>query len=228
MCTVFEITNNVNNLYFCKWSTSLNILLGNESEAPIAPNITTTRNQTAARKVTLVSLHSQWNESQYHASEDCPHLLGCCFSFNVVRTKPIDVCFLSLAHRSPCQQCYDSVADPDIARSAAGVKFLFYHSNFVVHHLELKARKTLPLSPRQTFQLITRASHHLYTAQLDIGDFVHLPLVPNWLKIFMMRHTYPWYMTIHWQITLKTVCCQPYWKSSARVLLCTFYRTIFQ
>ena len=43
--------------------------------------------------------------------------------------------------RSPCQQCHDSVAGPDIGRSAAGAEFLFYHSNFVVHHLELKARK---------------------------------------------------------------------------------------
>ena len=56
--------------------------------------------------VTLISFHSQWNEGQYHVSEDCncPHRLGCCVSLNVVGIKPIDVCFLIFARRSPCQQ----------------------------------------------------------------------------------------------------------------------------
>ena len=43
--------------------------------------------------------------------------------------------------RSPSQQYHDSVAGPNVGRSAAGAEFLFYNSNFVVHQLELKARK---------------------------------------------------------------------------------------
>ena len=93
--------------------------------------------------VTLTSLHSQWDKGQYHASEDCdcPHRLGCCVSLNVVCIKPIDVWFLIFAHWSPCQQCRDSVAGPDVGRSAAGAEFPFYHSNFVILQLELKAHK---------------------------------------------------------------------------------------
>ena len=98
-------------------------------------------------------LHSQWNGGQYHVTQDCDssHQLGCCVSLNVVRIKPIAVCFLIFAHRSPCQQCHDSVAGPDVGRSAAGIEFLAYHSNFVVHHFELKACQKLPSPPRQTF-----------------------------------------------------------------------------
>ena len=43
--------------------------------------------------------------------------------------------------QSPCQQCHDSVAGPDVGWSAGGAEFLFYHSNFVVHQLKLKAHK---------------------------------------------------------------------------------------
>ena len=110
----------------------------------IAQNNTATAKSNCCNE--LSHLHhstNKWNAGQYHASEDCdcPHRLGCCVRLNVVRIKPIDVCFLIFAHRSPCQQCHDSVAGPDVRRSAAGAEFLFYHSNFVAHHLELKAHK---------------------------------------------------------------------------------------
>ena len=41
----------------------------------------------------------------------------------------------------PVNGVNDIVAGPDVGRSAAGAEFNFYHSNFVVLHLELKARK---------------------------------------------------------------------------------------
>ena len=66
----------------------------------------------------------------------------------------------------------------------------------VVHHLELKARKNCRHRLVRLFQLVTKASHHIYTAQLRIGDFVHLLKDPNWLKIFMMGHSYLWHLTI--------------------------------
>ena len=125
-------------------STSLNIPLGNENEAlDSSKHHGNCKIKLLHWTVTLTSLHLQRNEGQYHAFEDCdcPHRLGCCVSLNVVRIKPIDVCFLIFAHWSPCQQCHDSVAGPDVGRSVAGAEFLFYHSNFVVYHLKLKARK---------------------------------------------------------------------------------------
>ena len=125
--------------------------------------------------VTVISPYSQWNDGQYHASEDCdcPHCLYCCVSFNGIRIKPIDVCFPIVARRPPCQQCHDSVADPDRGRSAADVDFLFNHSNLAVHHVKLKARNNCRHHFVRHFQLVTKAPHHLYTAQLHIGDCVH-------------------------------------------------------
>ena len=72
-------------------------------------------------------------KGQYNAAEDCGclHLFGCCVSLNIVRIKSIDVCFLIFGYRSPCQQCHDYVAGHGVGRSAAGVEFIFYHSNFV-------------------------------------------------------------------------------------------------
>ena len=96
-----------------------------------------------------------------------------------VRIKPNDVCFLIFAHRSPCQQCHDYVAVPDVGRSAAGVGFLLYHSNFIAHRLELKAHKNGRHHLVRLFQLVTKASHHLYTAQPHIGDCAHLPYLPK-------------------------------------------------
>ena len=109
----------------------------------IAQNITTTRNQTAAMKchTYFAPFTMEWRLASCLRRLRCPHRLGCCVSLNVVRIKPIDVFFLIFAHQSPCQQCHDSVAGPDVGRSAAGAEFLFYYSNFVVHQLELKARK---------------------------------------------------------------------------------------
>ena len=109
----------------------------------IAQNITTTRNQTAAMKchTYIAPFTMEWRLASCLRRLRCPHRLGCCVSLNVVRIKLIDVFFLIFAHRSPSQQCHDSVAGPDVGRSAAGAEFLFYYSNFVVHQLELKARK---------------------------------------------------------------------------------------
>ena len=99
-------------------------------------------------------------------------------------SSPSMYCFLIFAHQSPCQKCHDSVAGPDVGRSAAGVEFLFNHSNFVVPHLETKARK-----PRTT---------SLYTAKnrIHIYDIMHLPKDPNCLQIFMMRRTCPWHYLV--------------------------------
>ena len=49
----------------------------------IAENIPMTGNQTAAMNCYTYIAHSQWDESRYHASEDCdcPHRLGCYVSF---------------------------------------------------------------------------------------------------------------------------------------------------
>ena len=80
----------------------------------------------------------------------------------------IDVCFLIFAYRSPCQQCHDSVAGHGVGRSAAGVEFLFYHSNFVNHHPELKSRKNCNGHLVRHFQLVSKASQHLYTAQAGV------------------------------------------------------------
>ena len=74
--------------------TSLNIPLGNENEA-IDSSKTHHGDQKSncCSELSHISLHSQWNEGHYHASEycDCPHRLGCCVSVNVVRIKSIDV-----------------------------------------------------------------------------------------------------------------------------------------
>ena len=72
-----------------------------------------------------------------------------------------------------CQQCHGSVAGPDVGRSAASAEFLFYHSNFVVHQLELKARENC------RHRLVDFASwqprpHNTATLPRNhINDFVH-------------------------------------------------------
>ena len=147
-------------------------------------------------------------------------------NLNAIHIKPINVCFPIFSHRSPCQQCHDSVAGPDIGRSAAGVDFLFYHSNFAIHHPELKARKNCRQHRVRFFQLLTKASHHLYTAQ-----------TPHWWPCTLTQTSCKssWWDThalsiwqFHCQIKLKTVCYQPNWKSSTWVLLCTLHRIILQ
>ena len=106
--------------------------------------------------------------------------------------KPIDVCFHIFAQRSPCQQYQDSVAGPDEGRWAAGIEFLVYHSNFVVHHFELKARENCRNRLVRLFQLATKDSHYFCTAQVphrwlctfsqgpklvsNLHDETHMPL----------------------------------------------------
>ena len=141
-----------------------------------------------------------------------PTSIGLLCSFNVVLIKPIDVCFLIFAHWSPCQQCHDSVAGLDVGRSAAGVEFLFYHSNFVVHQIQLKASNKMLSPPRQTFLV----------GNQGLAPPLHCPG-----SMLMTLYIHPWTQTgckyswwdtdaldiwqFHLQITLKTVCCQPYW-----------------
>ena len=72
---------------------------------------------------------------------DYPHLLGCCVSLNAGWHQAIDVYLLIFSHQLSCQKCHDSLAGPDVGWSVAGVEFLLYNSNFVVHHLKLKARQ---------------------------------------------------------------------------------------
>ena len=148
--------------------------------------------------VTLISLHSQWNESQYRALEDCDcaHWLDCFVSLNLVRIKPIDVFFLIFAHRSHCLQCHDSVAGPDVGQSAAGAAFLFYHSNFVVHQLELKACKNCCNCLAHFSSWEPRPHTTSTLPRIHIDDFVHLPNDPNWSIILMMRHTCSWHLTM--------------------------------
>ena len=94
------------------------------------------------------------------------------------------------------QQCYDSVAGPDVGRSAAGVEFLFYPSNFVVHQLEFKAHKNCRHC-LVNFSSWLRRPHTTSTLpRIHIEDFVLLPKDPNWLQIFMMGHTCRWHLTI--------------------------------
>ena len=52
-------------------------------------------------------------------------------------------------------------------------RVLFHHSNFVIHHLERKARKNCHHHLVRLYQLVTKALHYLFTAQLYIGDFVN-------------------------------------------------------
>ena len=86
-----------------------------------AQNITTTRNQTPAMNchTYIVPLTMEWRSASCLWRLQLPTPVGllcqfqcrlhqthrcCCVSFNVVRIKPIDVCFLIFARRSPCQQ----------------------------------------------------------------------------------------------------------------------------
>ena len=79
------------------------------------------------------------------------------------------------------------------------------------------------------FQLVTKASHHFCTAQAP----------HRWLCTFTQGSQTgfqsSWWDThaleiwqFHCQITLKTVCYQPYWKASVWMLLCNLHRIILQ
>ena len=153
------------------------------------------------------------------------HRLGCCVRLNVVRIKPINVWFLIFAHQLPCRQCHDSAAGPDVGRWAAGVGFLFYHSNIVVHHLELEARKNCRHHLVRLFQFKPRPHSISTLPRPHIDDFVHLPKTQTgwWWDTHALD-----IWQFHCQITLKTVCFQPYWEASTWVLLCTLHRIILQ
>ena len=153
-----------------------------ETRPSIAQNITTTRNQTNA---TNCSTHNGMKVS-------------------IMPLKSIDVCFLIFAHRSPCQQCRDSVAGPDVGWSAAGIEFLVYHSNFVVHHFELKALKNCRHHPVKlgnqglTPPLCTAQAPHRWLCTFTQGPKL----------IFMMRHTCPSHLTISLLDTIEN-CLLP-------------------
>ena len=126
-----------------------------------AMNITMTRNQTAA----MISFHSK--------DYDYPHRLDCCISLYAGSHLALQCMF---AHfRSPCHQCHDSIAGPNVGWSAACFKFLLYHSNFVIPHFQLKARQNCRRHLVRLFPLVTKSSHHLHTAQLHTDDCVLLP-----------------------------------------------------
>ena len=109
----------------------------------IAQNITTTRNQTAAMNchTYIAPFTMEWRLVSCLRRLRLPTPVGLLCQFECRSHLP-HRCMFHFAHQSPCQQCHDPVAGPDIGRSAAGAEFLFYHSNVVVHQLELKARKT--------------------------------------------------------------------------------------
>ena len=76
--------------------------------------------------------------------------------------------FIIFAHRSPCQQCYDFVAGPDVSKSAAAVEFIVYHSNFVVHYFEVKACEHWYHGLVRLFQLVTKLVNSCWRCSISL------------------------------------------------------------
>ena len=84
----------------------------------------------------------------------------------------------------------------------------------------------LPSSPRRLFQLVTKASQHLHypgstSMTLCINPRTQTCYKSSWWDTHAID-----IWQFHCRITLKTVCYQPYWKTSAWVSLCTLHSNI--
>ena len=87
----------------------------------------------------------------------------------------------------------------------------------------------LPSPPHRLFQMVTKASHHLYTTQDPhwwLCTLIQGPKLVNKSSWWDTHAVDIW--QFHCRITLKTVCYQPYWKASAWVSLCTLHSNILQ
>ena len=191
----------------------------------IAQNITTTKNQTAAMNchTYIPPFTMKWRSVSclWRLRLLTPVGLLCSFE---CRSHQAQWCmFPHFAHRSHCQRCNDSVAGPDVGRSAAGIEFLVYHSNFVVHDFELKARKNC----RQTFlignQGLTPPLH--CPGSTSVTLYVYPRIQTGFQSLWWDTHALDIWQ-FHFQKTLKTVCYQPYWRASEWMLVCTLHRVI--
>ena len=164
----------------------------------IAQNITTARNQTAARNchTYIAPFTMEWRLVSCLWRLQLPTPVGLLCQFE---------CRLHQAHRCMLSHFHPPVTLSTVSWFCCRSRCRPVSSWCRISLLPLELRRPsartqspwkLPPPPRRLFQLVTKASQHLYTTQDPHWWLCTLPKDPNWLQIFMMRHTCLWHLTI--------------------------------